>query len=72
MNANPILLQIKYARIVNLLAQKMGIPLEKALDLFYGSVTYDLISHGISDMHCLSDDYLVTDIINEYKTKEKQ
>ena len=47
MNANPVLLQIKYARIVAILAKKENISLSKALDLFYKSNLYRLISKGI-------------------------
>lgn len=55
MNANPILLQKKYVRIVELFAEKMGISVETALGIFYHSQLYQLISEGISDMHCMSD-----------------
>ena len=34
MNANPILLQKKYARVVGLYAKENDISLEKALDVF--------------------------------------
>ena len=34
MNANPILLQKKYARVVEFYAKENGISLEKALDVF--------------------------------------
>ena len=34
MNANPILLQKKYARVVGLYAKENGISLEKTLDVF--------------------------------------
>lgn len=34
MNANPILLQKKYARVVELYTKENGISLEKALDVF--------------------------------------
>ena len=34
MNANPILLQKKYARVVELFAKKNAITIEKALDIF--------------------------------------
>ena len=37
MNANPILLQKKYARVVELFAKENNISLEKALDIFYHS-----------------------------------
>ena len=65
MNANPILLQKKYARIVELFAKNNGLTLEKALDVFYHSVLYELMSKGISDMHCMSDEYLVDELEEE-------
>ncbi|MFU0464201.1 DUF3791 domain-containing protein [Gardnerella vaginalis] len=65
MKANPVLLQKKYARVVNLLAERSGLSYEQALDVFYHSVTYDLMRNGISDMHCMSDGYLVQDLLDE-------
>lgn len=65
MKANPVLLQKKYARVVSLLAERVGLSYEQALDVFYHSVTYDLMRNGISDMHCMSDGYLVQDLLDE-------
>ena len=62
MNANSILLQKKYARVVELYAKENGISLEKALDVFYRSELYKLMSEGVSDMHCISDEYLVREL----------
>ena len=67
MNANPILLQKKYARVVELYAKENGISLEKALDVFYRSELYKLMSEGVSDMHCMSDEYLVRELEEEIK-----
>ncbi len=68
MNANPILLQKKYARVVELYAKQNGLTLEKALDIFYRSDLYKLMSKGISDMHCMSDEYLVQELEEEQKS----
>ncbi len=38
----------------------------RELKLFYHSVTYGLMSQGISDMHCMSDGYLVEELQLEY------
>ena len=65
MNANPILLQKKYARIVALFAKHNSITIEKALDVFYHSELYKLISGGVSDMHCMSDEYLAQELEEE-------
>lgn len=69
MTANPILLQKKYARIVDAFAKKAQISLNSALDFFYNSIVYKLISEGVSDMHCMSDEYLAQDLLEEYKKK---
>lgn len=65
MLANSILLQRKYARIVQKLAEKAGISNEKALDVFYNSQTFEMISEGVADMHCMSDEYLVDELMGE-------
>lgn len=67
MNANPVLLQKKYTRIIILLAKEKRISLDQALSFFYHSELYDLLSEGISDMHCMSDEYLVKDLEREYE-----
>lgn len=71
MNANPVLLQKKYARIVEKFAEKTNIPLKEALDIFYHSKLYELMSEGVSDMHCMSDDYLVQELSDEQAEKEE-
>ena len=65
MQANPILLQRKYARIVKLFAEQTGLTLEQALDFFYNSQTFDLVSNGVADMHCFSEEYLAEELIIE-------
>ncbi|MCD8048660.1 MAG: DUF3791 domain-containing protein [Clostridia bacterium] len=67
MNANPILLQKKYARVVNLLSEKTGATLDESLKTFYSSMTYRLMREGVSDMHCMSDEYLAEEIFEEGK-----
>ncbi len=71
MNANPILLQKKYARIVKRFADAEGIFLDEALDFFYHSEVYQLMREGVSDMHCMSDAYLTDDLKTEYAGKGK-
>lgn len=67
MNASPILLQKKYARVINLFASRAGLTLDDALGFFYHSNLYPLLSEGISDMHCMSDLYLVEELEIEYR-----
>ena len=65
MNAHPVLLQLKYARVVQGLAGQCGLTLAQALDGFYRSRTYEFMSEGVSDMHCMSDGYLVEELQEE-------
>lgn len=69
MNANPILLQKKYSRVIACFAKKAGISLDSALDFFYHSDVYRLVHDGISDMHCMSDEYLADELKAEYQEK---
>lgn len=65
MKAHPVLLQRKYTRIIAKLAERLNISLSEALDKFMFSDTYLLMREGIGDMHCLSDDYLVEELLRE-------
>lgn len=67
MNANPILLQKKYARLVEGFSMQTGLSLDEALSFFYHSECCRLISEGVADMHCMSDEYLVEDLMTEYR-----
>ena len=69
MTANSILLQKKYAQVVEAFAEKVGLTLDAALDVFYRSETYRLISEGVSDLHCMSDAYLADELMTEYQEK---
>lgn len=66
MTANPILLQKKYARAIERFAKQQGLSLDEALGLFYHSEIYQLMRDGVSDMHCMSDAYLVDELEQEY------
>lgn len=67
--SSPILLQIKYSRVVECFAKKQGLSLDAALDFFYHSDVYQLIRDGVSDMHCMSDAYLAEELEQEYHQK---
>lgn len=38
----------------------------------YDSKTFELISEGVADMHCMSDEYLVDELILELGANEKR
>ena len=71
MNANPILLQKKYSRVIEGFAAQKGISLDEALSFFYHSKVYQLVRDGVSDIHCMSDAYLVEELVLEYQEQEK-
>lgn len=71
MNANPILLQKKYARVVELFAEENYLSLDDALAFFYKSKVYELMREGSSDMHCMSDQYLSKDLSEEYERERR-
>jgi hypothetical protein len=70
MTANPILLQKKYSRVISAFAGRVGLALDEALDFFYHSDVYRLVSEGVSDMHCMSDDYLAEELEAEHREKK--
>ena len=71
MTANPVLLQRKYAHVIDALSQRLGISLRQAMDMFYNSYTYQEMRIGISDMHCRSDLYLAEEIELEQRSENK-
>lgn len=67
MQANPTILQMKYARIILLIAEMKKISEEEAMDIFYNSKTFYMVSNGIADMHCRSDQYIADEVCMEQK-----
>lgn len=63
---NETLLQMKYARIVSLLAKRLDIGEERALDIFYNSDTYRYMNLRLYHLHNMGDAYLVDEIIGEF------
>lgn len=68
MEANSVLLQKKYARIVALFAEQMQLTLDEALEFFYRSETYQELRAGIADLHCRSDQYIVDELKLEFQS----
>lgn len=69
MTTNQILLQMKFARIIELIAQRQNISVPEAMDRFYHSTTFQLINNGVSDLHCNSDEYLAEEFCLEWEGK---
>lgn len=55
----------KQSRIVMMLAQKMNISPEQALDIFYSSKTAQQLSNPDTRLQLMSDDYVLEDLLNE-------
>ena len=67
---NETLLQMKYARVISLLAKTLNISDERALDVFYNSDTYSYLSRKMFHLHNMSDAYLVDEIILELQARQ--
>ena len=65
MEANKVLLQSLYKKIIMEFANQTGKSLEESMDYFYTSQTYELISQGISELHCRSVKYLAEELMLE-------
>lgn len=61
--ATRILRDMKYARIIELIAEKQHISLEEAMDMLYSSPLFEIIDDGTADLICRSDIYLADEII---------
>lgn len=64
--ATRILRDMKYARIIDLIAEKQQIPLEEAMNMLYSSPLFEIIDDGTADLICRSDLYLADEIIRTY------
>ena len=69
MEANKILLQKMYTKIIMEFSKQTGKNLEESMDYFYKSDTYNLIKNGVSDMHCRGYRYLADELMLEYGFK---
>ena len=69
--ATRILRDMKYARIIELIAKKQQIPLEEAMDMLYSSPIFEIIDDGTADLICRSDIYLADEIIRMHLSSLK-
>lgn len=65
--ATRILRDMKYSRIIEIIAEKEQIPLEEAMDMLYSSSLFEIIDDGTADLICRSDIYLADEIIRTSK-----
>lgn len=55
----------KEGRIVVLLAERLNIDTEEALDILYNSHTYELLINPDSGLQLQSDEYILNDLLRE-------
>jgi len=65
-------LDMKYARIIEIIAERRQISREDAMDMFYTSPMLELIEDGVADLHCRSDLYLAGEVMRDHKTTERK
>ena len=58
-----ILRDMKYGRIIELIAEKKDISIDDAMDMVYSSPLFEIIDDGTADLICRSDIYLAEEII---------
>ena len=64
-----ILRDMKYSRIIDLIAEKLNVPLEDAMDMLYSSPLFEIIDDGTADLICRSDLYLADEIIRTSQSR---
>jgi len=67
---NETLLQMKYARVIGLLAERLQITRPKALEVFYDSDTYTNLRNKANHLHNMSDAFLVDELMLELESKK--
>lgn len=53
--------------VINMLAEKLKISKDEALEIFYNSKTYETMAEGLGDMHCMSEYFIRDEIVDELK-----
>lgn len=61
-----VILDRKIARIIEVYSVRYGVSLEEATNIYYNSVTSQMIEEGIADLHCRSDKYLADELWFEF------
>ncbi len=67
-----IVLDMKFASIIETYSKRYDVSLEEATDLFYNSHTMSMMERGVADLHCRSDIYLADELHLELEEKNEQ
>ena len=57
----------KQSRIIMLLAEKLHVDAERALNIFYSTKVYQQLSDSKYGLQLMSDDYILEDLIEELR-----
>lgn len=66
---NDLLLWNKIGRIIVLLAERIGVSSERALDIFYSSRTCERLHDPSTALYLMGDRYIVEDMIRELQER---
>lgn len=55
----------KKSHVIMMLAERLGIDEERALNIFYSTKTYKQLSDPDSGIQLMSDEYILENILNE-------
>lgn len=69
--ATRILRGMKYARIIELISEKLHVSLDEAMEIFYTSPLFEIIDDGTADLICRSDIYLADEIIRAHSLSKQ-
>lgn len=69
--ATRILRDMKYARIIELISEKMHVSLDEAMGIFYTSPLFEIIDDGTADLISRSDIYLADEIIRAHSPSKQ-
>jgi len=64
-------LDMKYARIIEIIAERKHISREDAMDMLYTSPMLELIEDGVADLHCRSELYLAGEIMRKAEQQKE-
>lgn len=62
---NKTLLQMKFARIISILAKRLSIPEYKALEIFYSTNVYKYMCDLKYHLHNMGDEYCADEVMLE-------
>lgn len=65
-----VLIWNKYSRIIHLLASRLGISDKEAMELFYHSRVYQVLSAPDSLLVTMSDQYIADELQEEWKERK--